>query len=107
MIPQRGLSVETKEALKQVRDDYLLVSLISTLQPVKAADILSHISDQELRERLEAAISRLLDDGRLLRQPNHTLLVASAGRKMFGSGPLAKERDVSRMFHLVAGGEEG
>ena len=101
------LSIETKEILHEVRDNYLLLSIINTLQPVKKEAILAGISRTATREALSRAAERLLEGGELIRLRDGRLFVSNTGRKMFGRGPLSRERDVERMSHLIRSTKEG
>ena len=104
---QQGLPPDTKAVLSEVRDDLLLLSLVSAVQPVDPEALVSQLPKRVDASRFSAAIDRALADGRILRLRDGRVMVSYEGRKAFGMGPLSKERDITRMFQLIAEAKEG
>lgn len=101
------LSEEQQRVLRQVKDDYLLLSIANTLQPVNLQLVVNEIGNAEVKESLKQAAVRLAADGRLVKLRDGRLMVSETGRRMFGRGPLLRERDVERMYQLIDRSKEG
>lgn len=93
-----------------LRDKFLILGLLNTLQPLHPLSLSEALSRDLKRSDLDEVLEALTREGLVRTLPTGECVVTAAGRAVLGSGALAKERDVGRLLHLFRtskGGREG
>jgi len=89
--------VSTKLSL---RDKLLLLATVNTFQPVQWGQLLETLAPDLSAKRLRAGLATLRGEGMVGRIGSHGYVVTQAGRQAFGTGALARQRDVERLLYL-------
>ena len=89
------------------REKLILLALMNTLQPISAAKLRELLSSQFSEKNLRKALTALQTDKQVARLKDRTYYLTERGREGLGSGPLARERDRSRMLYLIDKHKEG
>ena len=83
-----------------VREKFLVLGLINTLQPVKSDVVFRSLAKGFEREKFDRVLPILEKQRMVAKLKNGQYVVTTAGQTVFGSGLLAKDRDISRMLYL-------
>jgi hypothetical protein len=84
-----------------LREKWLVLAMVNTLQPVKPALLLQGLSKDFDGPKFDRVLDILRREEMLLPLDNGEYVVTHKGQEAFGSSPLARARDISRMFRLV------
>ncbi len=75
--------------------------MVNTLQPVEPDTLFQSLSKDLNRPKLDRVLKVLSREKMVLLLESSDYVVSHLGLTAFGTSPLAKARDISRMFHLV------
>ena len=90
-----------------IREKLALLAVVNTVQPISAAILRELLSSKFDDAKLGKALTALQADKQVARLKDGTYYITKRGREGLGSGPLARERDRSRMLYLIARDKEG
>ena len=82
------------------RERWLVLAMVNTLQPVEPDTLFQSLSTDLNQPRLDRVLKVLSREEMVLHLENGEYVVSHLGLTAFGNSPLAKARDISRMFHL-------
>lgn len=83
------------------RERWLVLAMVNTLQPVKPDTLFQGLSKDLDRPKLDSVLRILRREKMVLSLQSGDCVVTHQGHQALGSSPLARTRDVTRMFHLV------